>query len=347
MSASTQIKKAAREYAAENGVKYTTALRAVSGAASVSATAASYPKLVVGQRIRFAEYRTSMTVRAISTDGRFVALTQKMFGDLSYTVMDLELGIRGTATSYGVGFTTDEDCREAVAAFERSARIEREHNLSHNDAGELLSEVSYRNWVWLRYTDSQPDKRTEAMVPELRALTYAAPPRTYNDHRNPRTALEQAMHQPSGTVMLARPIDGGTPRLAVRHLFQNSGRNNGKGGWLLADEAMDASQFFGSITDDGASFRQLLPTPTNWILEEEWDDDDELDEAIDRHLSAARKLIDRSPVGAVILFGVQDAGLKVGDDTWMATTCVWEEDGEDEVGEWFTDCTLDVVGSFA
>lgn len=176
---STQITRAARAYAAEHGVKYTAALRAVTEGEKV-AQADGYPRFVVGQKVRFAEYRTSMIVRAHSDDGRFVALTAKPFGRDTYTVIDFAKGIRGTATSWGCGFVTDEDCEESIAAFVRfdQPRVE-------GAPLEITSEVSYRNWVWLRYADAQVDPRTTAMLPTLRALTDAAPPRTYNDH-NPR-----------------------------------------------------------------------------------------------------------------------------------------------------------------
>lgn len=177
---STQVTKAARAYAAEHGVKYTAALRAVT--AGSAPRAPRYPVFEIGQKVRFIEDRVSMIVRAISEDGRYVALTQKFFGENSYTVIDFAKGIRGTGTSWGIGFNTDEDCEESVAAFVRfdQPRVP-------GAPLEITSEVSYRNWVWLRYTDTQVDARTQKMLPELRALTDAAPPRTYND-RNPRYA---------------------------------------------------------------------------------------------------------------------------------------------------------------
>ena len=176
---STQITKAARAYAAEHGVKYTTALRVVTRDAETSPTA-RYPRFEVGQKVRFAEYRISMVVRAFSDDGRYVALTAKFFGKDSYTVIDFAKGIRGTGTSWGIGFETDEECRESIEAFVR-------HDLPRavGDPLEITSEISYRNWVWLRYTDAQVDPRTTVMLPALRALTDTAPDRTYNNH-NPR-----------------------------------------------------------------------------------------------------------------------------------------------------------------
>ena len=76
-----------------------------------------YPEFAVGQKVIFAEFTRSWTVRAVSTSGRFVAFTSTMFGKLEYTVADLALGVRGTASSWGVSFTTDEDCVAALAAF--------------------------------------------------------------------------------------------------------------------------------------------------------------------------------------------------------------------------------------
>lgn len=137
-----------------------------------------YPEFAVGQKVIFAEFTRSWTVRAVSTSGRFVAFTSTMFGKLGYTVADLTLGVRGTASSWGVSFTTDEDCVAALAAFERGA--------AGIVDGSITSQVSHRNWVWLRYAAVQRDERTAAMLQELREITSAAPART-NDW-NPRVS---------------------------------------------------------------------------------------------------------------------------------------------------------------
>lgn len=142
-----------------------------------------YPHLVVGQRIRFAGERTSMAVRAISSSGRFVALTKPFNlgrrSKILYSVIDFAKGIRGTATSYGVGFETVEQCEEALEAFE--AHVARKEGVRGGEPV-ITSEVSYRNWVWLRFTDRQPDARTQEMLPLLRLLMAVAPERNYNDH---------------------------------------------------------------------------------------------------------------------------------------------------------------------
>lgn len=147
-----------------------------------------WPTLALGQKVRFDSDRTSMTVRAVSRGGRFVALTRPFNlgrrSKVQYTVIDFALGIRGTATSWGVGFETDEQCAEAMAAFEAGAQMKRE-------PGVLTSEISFRNWCWLRFTDKQVDARTQRLLAALRRTMSEAPYRDYNDH-NPRTKAELA-----------------------------------------------------------------------------------------------------------------------------------------------------------
>lgn len=138
------------------------------------ATTTLWPKLEVGQRLRFADSRQAMCVRAVSADGRFVVATRPFNArrTVLYTVIDFQQGIRGRDDHYGVGYETDEECRSAI---ERLAD------------GEI--EVSFRHWEWLRYSDTQPDPATARMLPWLRIVTAAAPTRGYNDHQ-PRAVSE-------------------------------------------------------------------------------------------------------------------------------------------------------------
>lgn len=136
----------------------------------------AFPVLEVGQRIRFDGDRVSMTVRAQSKDRRYVILTRPfpLKRTVLYSIVDFARGIRGTGDLVlgWHGYETDDDIRENMASLV---------------AGEM--EVSYRRWVWLRYTDSQPDPRTQGMVDLLREITRHAPKRGYNDH-HPRTEAE-------------------------------------------------------------------------------------------------------------------------------------------------------------
>ncbi|XKH58561.1 hypothetical protein LG293_16030 (plasmid) [Citricoccus nitrophenolicus] len=141
-----------------------------------------HPELAVGQRVRFAGSRTSFTVQAVSETGRYVALNRKVTTPatgptVQYTVIDFELGIRGTASSWGVGFQNQEQCQDALVAFEAGPEAL------------MGSEVSWRNWVWLRFTDRQPDASVEPLLPALRRVAAVAPPRRRNDHE-PRTLDE-------------------------------------------------------------------------------------------------------------------------------------------------------------
>lgn len=136
----------------------------------------AFPKLEVGQRIRFDSDRMSMTVRLQSPDHRFAILTRPfpLRNTVLYTVLDFTQGIRGTSNNrFGpFGYETDEGIRGNMDGFQ---------------TGDL--EVSYRRWVWLRYTDIQPDPRTQQILGTLREITRHAPPRTYNNF-HPRTAAE-------------------------------------------------------------------------------------------------------------------------------------------------------------
>lgn len=194
---------------AESGSKYTTALRARSAA---QAAVSPWPAFEPGMRIRFAEDRQSFTVQAVSRNGRYVVCTRpfNLQRTVFYTVMDLAKGIRGRDNRvFSPGYETREQCVDAAAAFEAADIYKhlRETGQYHDwydtewlrKNPELLSrdgvahptdtEISYRNWVWIRLQDIQTDPRTVGLIPALRALVAAAPPRNYNDH-NPRTCAE-------------------------------------------------------------------------------------------------------------------------------------------------------------
>lgn len=73
----------------------------------------------VGDNLRFAGERVRYTVRAI---GKRYVICTKPFNPLHtllYTIIDLELNIRGRENLiFGLGFETDEDCREALIRLE-------------------------------------------------------------------------------------------------------------------------------------------------------------------------------------------------------------------------------------
>lgn len=169
MTSNSGLKAKIHERQAVSGETYARARNAV-------AARPSFPTLEVGQRIRFEGDRTSMTVRAQSKDRRYVILTRPfpLRKTVLYSIVDFTSGIRGTGNLvFGwYGYETDADIRENLALLEE---------------GEM--EVSHRRWVWLRYTDSQPDTRTQGIIGLLREITRHAPARGYNDH-NPRTEAE-------------------------------------------------------------------------------------------------------------------------------------------------------------
>ena len=138
-------------------------------------SAVTYPVFDLGQCVVFAEEAASWKVSAVSQSGRFMVLTrgdQHRPGKVRYTVMDLMFGIRGTATSYGLSFVSAEECTESMAAFERAAS-----GLTTTGHGPLVSEISYRNWVWIQLADVQPDPRTGVLLSDVRHLVANAPVR--------------------------------------------------------------------------------------------------------------------------------------------------------------------------
>jgi hypothetical protein len=79
-----------------------------------------YPKLIKGDRVRFAAFAQRWTVRAVTNGGRFAILT-KTFNPqrtVLYTVIDFKRGVRGKDDHYGLGYETDELVAEALAMFQ-------------------------------------------------------------------------------------------------------------------------------------------------------------------------------------------------------------------------------------
>lgn len=131
-----------------------------------------------GMKIRFAEENSSYQVQAVSESGRYLICTKpfNLRRTVLYTIVDLELGIRGTDNYiFTHGYRTREECEEAAGLLETDKHCE----------------VSYRNWVWIRLSDKQPDPRVAKLVAAMRATVAHAPSRNYNDHE-PRTQEEVA-----------------------------------------------------------------------------------------------------------------------------------------------------------
>jgi hypothetical protein len=89
--------------------------------------------LLVGDKVRFREGRSSWTVRA--RDHRYIICTQpfNLRHTVLYTVIDLELGIRGTDDFGGLGYETEEQITEAMSKFSTphfGAEISRRNNVS-------------------------------------------------------------------------------------------------------------------------------------------------------------------------------------------------------------------------
>ncbi|WP_028474078.1 hypothetical protein [Nocardioides alkalitolerans] len=63
--------------------------------------------LAVDDRLRFDGKATSWRVRAVSDDGRYVLATASLFGDVAYTILDWEQGVRGPLNVIGGGMGID------------------------------------------------------------------------------------------------------------------------------------------------------------------------------------------------------------------------------------------------
>lgn len=206
-------KEKIRTAAEAAGTKYTIALRdRESKPKAAKGRPAPWPRFEPGMRIRFANERQAYTVQAVSASGRYVVCTRpfNLQRTVFYTVMDLAKGIRGADNRvFSPGYETIEDCQDVASAFEATDIYTRfrmagrapdrndEHWLTQHP--ELVgkdgiaypcdTEVSYRNWVWIRLADNQPDARVARWVPALRTLVAGAPSRAMND-QEPRTAAE-------------------------------------------------------------------------------------------------------------------------------------------------------------
>lgn len=191
MTTDQYAKTAARALAAATNQSYTRARYAL---AATGDEPGPWPVLRVDQKIRFAGDRLSFLVDAVSPDGRFVACTRasnlrrgSSVPERLYSVIDMAKGIRGTASSWGVGFTTRAECEESLTWFVNETLPPQRRT------GDSLqtSEVSWRNWVWLRMHERQTDPTVAVLVPWLRQVMAQAPERNYNDHE-PRTREEIA-----------------------------------------------------------------------------------------------------------------------------------------------------------
>lgn len=113
-----------------------------------------YPVLSVGDKIKFCGEKRPYKVRAVSSDGRYAICTKpfNLTHDVQYTVIDWEEGVRGVDNYYGLGYNTDEEVARAMERFEKG------------DAN-----VSLRNWVYLRFSDVQPNDAATALVPTWRS----------------------------------------------------------------------------------------------------------------------------------------------------------------------------------
>lgn len=90
-------------------------------------------ELEVGQKVKFDNENIWYLVRSVRHP--FVICGCKLFGKSYYTILDVEKGIRGTGTSWGCGYITDQDVELSMLALHGE----------HPD--EITNEISNRNRV--------------------------------------------------------------------------------------------------------------------------------------------------------------------------------------------------------
>lgn len=76
--------------------------------------------LGVGDRVRFKGERQRYTVRAVSSDGRWVICTKpfNLQRTVLYTVVDFDSGVRGPDNYGGLGYESEQQIAEALDMFE-------------------------------------------------------------------------------------------------------------------------------------------------------------------------------------------------------------------------------------
>lgn len=76
--------------------------------------------LAVGDKVKFASQKRPYTVRAITSDGRFVICTKPFNPQRTvlYTVIDFDTGRRGPDDYGGLGYETPEQIASALARFD-------------------------------------------------------------------------------------------------------------------------------------------------------------------------------------------------------------------------------------
>jgi hypothetical protein len=77
-------------------------------------------RLAPGDRVKFRGEKQRYTVRAVSTDGRWVICTKpfNLRRTVIYTVIDFDSGVRGPDNCLGLGYETEDQIAAAMVKFE-------------------------------------------------------------------------------------------------------------------------------------------------------------------------------------------------------------------------------------
>ena len=154
-----------------------------------------------------------------------------------------------------------------------------------------------------------------------------------------KLTVEEAQTLPEDAVVLLQDGDGNAVNIGYRHLFQNSGPNRGRWGWIFGEEEDDDESFVeiameqldGLNTTIGLKGRKT-PLIEDFENKPEYEEDVELEtEAYGEWSDSAERAIRDLPVGSIV--EVQDReplGLRLQNGNWITTGCGWTSDQEAE-----------------
>lgn len=162
-----------------------------------------------------------------------------------------------------------------------------------------------------------------------------------------KLTVEEAQTLPEDAVILLQDGEGNTVNLGYRDLFQNSGPNRGRWGWVLGQQNYDDEGFAEIAREqlDGPELTVGLkgrkkPLFASFEDKPEYEEDEsgELeDQAYAEWYDSTDRAIRDLPAGSIVEshYGTP-LGLKLEKDSWIATGCIWTSD-QDAEEKFFTE----------